>query len=465
MRRRAQLCVLALLAACTTGQTAGTNPSSTTTIPAEARSGGDATVFDVSSNAFGLAIPSLTSLERRAFAVGNNFFNDNWVTAPASTDGRDGLGPLFNAQSCSSCHFHDGRGQPPENDEDPERGMLLRLSVPGVGPHGEPRPDPAYGGQLQDRAINGVLPEGMIQILEKLVDHTYPDGATVTLSEPTHQIAEPAYGPVTASMFSPRVAPPIHGSGLLEAVPEEEILAAADPGDADGDGVSGRPNRVWEIATGDSVIGRFGWKANVPTLEQQVASAFEGDIGITSSLFPEQPCTPIERACVQAPTGGDPELDDHKLERVTFYSSTLAVPARRDTDDPVVEEGESLFATVGCTACHRETLHTGDSEIDGLASQVIHPYTDLLLHDMGAGLADGRPEFEASGSEWRTPPLWGIGLTEVVSGHTRFLHDGRARSLEEAILWHGGEAEGARSRFESLTAEQRAALLAFLESL
>ncbi len=303
MRRRAQLCVLALLAACTTGQTAGTSPPSTTTIPAEARSGGDATVFDVSSNAFGLAIPSLTSLERRAFAVGNNFFNDNWVTAPASTDGRDGLGPLFNAQSCSSCHFHDGRGQPPENDEDPERGMLLRLSVPGVGPHGEPRPDPAYGGQLQDRAINGVLPEGMIQILEELIDHTYPDGATVTLSEPTHLIAEPAYGPVTASMFSPRVAPPIHGSGLLEAVPEEEILAAADPADADGDGVSGRPNRVWEIATGDSVIGRFGWKANVPTLEQQVASAFEGDIGITSSLFPQQPCTPTERACVASTYG------------------------------------------------------------------------------------------------------------------------------------------------------------------
>jgi CxxC motif-containing protein (DUF1111 family) len=158
-------------------------------------------------------------------------------------------------------------------------------------------------------------------------------------------------------------------------------------------------------------------------------------------------------------------LDDHKLERVTFYSSALAVPARRDLDDPVVQEGEALFASVGCTACHRETHRTGDAAIEGLASQVIHAYTDLLLHDMGEGLADGRPDFEASGSEWRTPPLWGIGLTEVVSGHTRFLHDGRAHSLEEAILWHGGEADGARTRFEALTAEQRAALLTFLESL
>ncbi len=465
MRRRAQVYLLALLAACTTGQPADTSPPTTTTIPVEARSGGDATVFDTSSSAFGLALPTLSPLERRAFAVGNNFFNDNWVTAPASTDGRDGLGPVFNAQSCSSCHFRDGRGRPPEDDEDPERGMLLRLSVPGVGGHGEPLPDPVYGGQLQDRAINGVLPEGMIRILEELVDHPYPDGTTATLSAPTHLIADPAYGPVTAELFSPRVAPPIHGGGLLEAVTEEEILSAADPRDSDGDGVSGRPNRVWEIATGDRKLGRFGWKANVPTLEQQVASAFEGDIGITSSLFPEQPCTPTQRACVEAPTGGDPELDDNKLERVTFYSSALAVPARRDLDDPVVQEGEALFATVGCTACHRDTLRTGDAAIEGLASQVIHPYTDLLLHDMGEGLADGRPDFEASGSEWRTPPLWGIGLTEVVSGHTRFLHDGRARSLEEAILWHGGEADGARTRFEALTAEQRAALLAFLESL
>ena len=397
MRRRAQVCALALLAACTTGQPADTSPASTTTIPVEARSGGDATVFDVSSNAFGLAIPSLSTLERRAFAVGNNFFNDNWVTAPASTDGRDGLGPLFNAQSCSSCHFRDGRGKPPEDDDDPERGMLVRLSVPGVGPRGEPRPDPVYGGQLQDRAINGVLPEGMIRILEELVDHTYPDGSTATLSAPTHLIVNPAYGPMRATMFSPRVAPPIHGSGLLEAVPEAEILSAADPDDADGDGVSGRPNRVWEIATGEQALGRFGWKANVPTLEQQAASAFVADIGITSSMFPVQPCTPTERACAAAPTGGEPELDDHKLERVTFYTSTLAVPARRDIDDPAVQDGEDLFATVGCTACHRDTLRTGDSDDRGPGVA-----GDPSLHRSAAarhGRRSGRPATRVRG-EW-----------------------------------------------------------------
>ena len=326
-----------------------------------------------------------------AFAVGNNFFNDNWVTAPASTDGRDGLGPLFNAQSCSSCHFRDGRGKPPEDDDDPERGMLVRVSVPGVGPHGEPRPDPVYGGQLQDRAINGVLPEGMIRILEELVDHTYPDGSTATLSAPTHLIVNPAYGPMRATMFSPRVAPPIHGVGSSKPCPKRRSCR--------------QPTQMTPTATGYPVVpigcgtslpesrrsvGSDG-RPTFPRSKQQAASAFVADIGITSSMFPEQPCTPTERACAAAPTGGEPELDDHKLERVTFYTSTLAVPARRDIDDPAVQEGEDLFATVGCTACHRDTLRTGDSEIEGLASQVIHPYTDLLLHDMGDGLADGDP--------------------------------------------------------------------------
>ena len=218
------------------------------------------------------------------------------------------------------------------------------------------------------------------------------------------------------------------------------MLEAADAGDADGDGISGRPNHVVDVASGGTSLGRFGWKANVPTVEQQVAGAFHGDIGITTPLFPEQNCPPEQTACLAAPNGGTPEVDEAKLDRVTFYTRTLAVPARRDAGAPDTAAGEQVFTDLGCSSCHRPQLTTGQSDVAALSNQVIRPYTDLLLHDMGPGLADGRPDGEATGSEWRTTPLWGIGLTETVSRHTRFLHDGRARNLTEAILWHGGEA-------------------------
>jgi len=428
-------------------------------------SGGDATINDSSSNAFSFPIPSLSTDERRDFFVGNSFFNDNWVTAPASTDGRDGLGPLFNAQSCSSCHFRDGRGQPPTSVDDPVRGLLIRLSIPGQSPEGIALPDPTYGDQIQDRSILGVEPEGAIEVEHHDFEVITSEGP-VTLPLPDYAIAQLAYGPLNPDlMMSPRIAPQLPGVGLLEVVPEDDILALADPGDIDGDGISGRPNMVWDFLANEIRLGRFGWKANVPTLLQQNASAFLGDIGITSPLFAETNCTAAEIECLAAPNGGSPEVDDLKLDRVTFYTRTLAVPARRNVEDPVVTEGENLFAEIGCTSCHVATLTTGSSDIPELSNQVIHAYTDLLLHDMGPGLADGRPDFEASGQEWRTPPLWGIGLIETVNGHTRLLHDGRARSMEEAVLWHGGEAETARDGFTSLTADQVDALIAFLESL
>ena len=204
----------------------------------------------------------------------------------------------------------------------------------------------------------------------------------------------------------------------------------------------------------------------MPTVEQQNASAFTGDIGITNRLFPEQPCTPAESECLAKPHGGEPELDDLKLSRVTFYTRTLAVPARRDVRNDEVQKGEQLFRTAGCTSCHVSTQHTGDDgEVPALRRQTIHPFTDLLLHDMGPGLADGRPDNLATGSEWRTPPLWGIGLQSTVTGHTRFLHDGRARNLEEAILWHGGEAKAAQREFVEMPRVDRAALIAYLRSL
>ena len=422
--------------------------------------GGEASIADASGSAFALPIPTLTAQERRAFFVGNSFFNDNWVTAPASTEGRDGLGPLFNAQSCSSCHFRDGRGIPPDDDES-SLGLLLRLSV--IGPDG-PEPDPVLGDQLQDRAIGGLDPEGTIEITYS--DHLVqsPDG-DVVLALPKYSIDLVIDYHTEHLLVSPRLAPQLPGVGLLEAIPEETILSLADPDDIDGDGISGRPHWVADPTTGDRVLGRFGWKAAVPTVRQQNAGAFVGDIGITSALFPNQPCTTEQTECLAAPSGGEPELDEHKLDRVTFYTRTLAVPERRNPDDPRVRRGEALFTDVGCVGCHTPTVETGDVDIPQLSRQIIHPFTDLLLHDMGPGLADHRPDGMATGSEWRTPPLWGIGLIETVNDEARYLHDGRARTLNEAILWHDGEARESRLAYQALSAEDMSALIAFLEDL
>ncbi len=428
--------------------------------------GGDTTAFARNNQAFSLSARNLTNLERRTFEVGDSFFNQNWVTAPASTAARDGLGPTFNAQACSSCHTHDGRGRPPESPDDPTRGLLLRLSIPGTDATGAPLPDPNYGGQLQDRAIRQIPPEGRLILSYTEIPGTYADGQPYTLLSPRYDFEDLAFGPLHSDlMFSPRIAPAVFGAGLLEAIPERVILAQADPEDADDDGISGRSNMVWNWRQGKATLGRFGWKANQPTVEQQVAAAFLGDIGITSPLFPEENCPPIQTSCQSAPNGGAPELPAERLQKITFYNRTLAVPAMRNLDDPQVAQGAQLFLSAGCAACHTPQYVTGESAIPALSHQTIYPYTDLLLHDMGAGLADNRPDFLANGREWRTPPLWGLGLIETVNGHTRLLHDGRARSIAEAILWHGGEGEKARDNFIGLSQEERAALIAFLNSL
>ena len=265
-------------------------------------------------------------------------------------------------------------------------------------------------------------------------------------------------------MISPRLAPQVIGMGLLEAVPAATILAQADPDDSNGDGISGRANEV-PGEDGSPTLGRFGWKAGRATVRQQVAAAFNGDIGITSPLFPEENCPPVQTACREAPNGGTPEVTPSRLDSVDLYARTLAVPALRDATDTQVRRGFKLFEEFGCVSCHLPTLETGPSDIEALAHQVFHPFTDLLLHDMGDGLADGRPEFGAGGREWRTPPLWGLGLLEEVNGFRFLLHDGRARTPAEAILWHGGEAQAAMEAFRDAPAEEREALLRFLESL
>ena len=428
--------------------------------------GGETTAFATNRNAFSFSARNLTNLERRTFEVGDSFFEQNWVTAPASTAARDGLGPTFNAQSCSSCHVLDGRGRPPVDDADPERGLLFRISIPGAAAHGGPLPDPIYGGQLQDRAILTAPAEGRFRIAYDVIHGAYGDGEPYTLLAPRYSFADLAFGPLHPElMVSPRVAPSAFGAGLLEAIAEADILAQADPDDADGDGISGRPNLVWDARRGATALGRFGWKANVPTVEQQVAGAFLGDIGITSPLFPAENCPAAQTDCQTAPHGGSPEIPAHRLAQVVFYNQTLAVPAMRNVDDPQVRQGAALFLQAGCATCHTPRYTTGEHPVAALSHQAILPYTDLLLHDLGAGLADGRPDFLADGREWRTPPLWGIGLIDNVNGHTRLLHDGRARSIAEAILWHDGEGLAAREMFRNMPRAARAALLRFLESL
>jgi CxxC motif-containing protein (DUF1111 family) len=430
-------------------------------------SGGETTVFNDTANAFGQPARNLPLDLRTDFFVGNALFNRDWVIAPASTDGSDGLGPLFNARSCSACHFRDGRGRPPVEPDEAFIGLLIRLSVPGRSPHGGPLGDAAYGDQLNPQAILGVPAEGRPTVEYREVAGAYGDGEPYSLRAPAYAIVDLAFGRLDAAIqISPRAAPFNFGLGLLAAIDETTILARADPDDADGDGISGRPNRVWDQRRQQVVLGRFGWKANQPSVEQQTAAAFLGDIGITSPLFPDQNCTPVQPACAAALNGGDPEIDQHKIDQVTFYSSYLAVPARRDVDDPDVRHGEALFGSIGCASCHVTTLVTGSvPDAAPLSQQRIHPYTDLLLHDMGPDLADDRPDFEANGREWRTPPLWGMGLVNTVNRHTFFLHDGRARGFAEAILWHGGEGEAAREAFRQLPSAERAALLHFLESL
>jgi CxxC motif-containing protein (DUF1111 family) len=431
----------------------------------EVFSGGENTSFNFSPEAFGFAAPNLTFDERITFGVGNSFFNQSWVTAPASTTARDGLGPLFNARNCSSCHFKDGRGRPPLFAGDVSKGLLMRLGIPGVDNQGAALPDPSYGNQFQDLAILGITKEGTLGIQYSPLQVYYDDGNSVTLQKPIYTLTDLGYGPLSGSILkSPRVANQMIGLGLLDAIPESTLVSFSDPTDTNGDGISGRPNYVYDIASNSMKVGRFGWKANQPNIKQQVAAAFAGDLGITSPLFPDENCNPT-LDCDAIPNGGSPEITEENLIKITFYASSLAVPARRNVNDQDVLLGKQLFNNIQCTSCHKTKIQTGSHPIAALANQTIRPYTDLLLHDMGEELADNTPDFEARGNEWRTPPLWGIGLIETVNSHTNLLHDGRARNIEEAILWHGGEATESLNKFKSLSLEERNKLLLFLNTL
>ncbi len=426
--------------------------------PDRSRAGGDMTVDNATNAAFSLPAPNTRDMA--AHMAGDAAFDAEFVSAPAEVN--PGLGPVFSSNSCVSCHPQDGRGRPTTTG-DAISMLLLRLSIPGEGLRGGPNPVPGYGVQLGDRALFGTIPEGRISVSYTEHVETLAGGEIVTLRKPEYTITD-AYNAFPSDlMISPRIPPPVFGLGLLEAVTEAEIIARTNESDSDGDGISGRPNYVWSEVHQRMMIGRFGWKANAATLRDQAAGAYNQDIGITNPVLQQ------ENMIGQPQHDGysdDPEINDTILSEVTFYLQTLAVPAPRHLDNHTVRRGEKLFGDIGCASCHTPTMQTGSSgDVPEARNQTFHPFTDLLLHDMGEGLADGRPDFGASGREWRTAPLWGIGLTRIVNGHEFFLHDGRARGLLEAIMWHGGEADSTRERFRALSKTDREALIMFLESL
>lgn len=454
--------------------------------PLGEKTGGATTVYANGRQAFSFPAANLGDDEHTRFVIGNSFFKRNWVEAPASTGVRDGLGPHFIARSCGGCHVLDGRGEPPAPRKpgtsavpDPAVALLLRLSVPGTP---EPRqgvvPEPVYGDQFNNAAVQGVQPEGEVVIGHRPRPGRFDDGTRYVLQEPIYSFRGLAYGPMRADVLvGPRIAPQLIGVGLLEAIPEAEILRnaaeqAALAGPLAG-AIKGVPNRVWDAYAEREMLGRFGWKANAATIAHQTAGAFHGDIGITSRWFPEETCTPAQADCAAAPRGAKgeaPEIDDKTLDDVVFYQAVLAPPARRAPRDAQVLRGQRLFAQAQCAQCHRPSYVTAAPPFPRLSSPVLQgqriwPYTDLLLHDMGEALADGRPDFGASGRQWKTPPLWGIGLFKDVNSHTRLLHDGRARGVLEAVLWHGGEAEASKKVVLQMKKTEREALVRFVESL
>lgn len=470
---------LARVRTVTTPTTDFSKPETFETNPA----GKGTTRFSVNQDSFSHLLDNLNFEQEEQFKLGNALFRKIWVSSPSSTQASDGLGPLFNARGCQSCHIKDGRGHPPFAGQAENVSMFLRLSVPPKDPDtrtaldgviaGEVG-DPTYGTQLQDFAVPGLAAEGRMVIDYTDLPVMLGDGTVVTLRHPKYSVADLAYGPLADDvMLSPRLANPMIGLGLVEQIPAEDILANADPEDANGDGISGRPN--WTVApeTNTVALGRFGWKAGMASIRSQSAAAFAGDIGISTPLVdhPHGDCTENQPACLALPTGeqarlGPSEAPDPVLDLVTFYAQTLGVPERRDVGIETVLKGKEAFYTAGCASCHVPKFVTSKAaENPAHRFQLIWPYADFLLHDMGDGLADHRPEGKATGLEWRTPPLWGIGLTQTVSGHTFYLHDGRARNLTEAILWHGGEAQASRDAFAKMTADQRTALLEFLGSL
>ncbi len=429
---------------------------------------GAGTTSDLSMEAFSHPLSGTRGQDRRDFVVGNSFFQSVWVTSPASANLRDGLGPTFNAVSCSSCHLKDGRGRGlPDDDGKVDISLLFRLRVKNAD--GSVSPTENYGSQFNPRGVMGVPGEGKAFVNFETHTGQFSDGIFFELKRPKYSFLNLAFGAFEKNtIFSPRVGPQMIGLGLIENIDEEDILSKADPFDLNKDGISGRPNTVYSLVEQRHVLGRFGWKASVSSLLEQNAGAFHGDIGITSYLHPEEDCPIIQIDCIAKKTQND--ISEDLLGKVTLYTQLLAVPMRRNMNSQNVQNGKRIFNQIGCLDCHTPSYITGkNSRFEILNNQTIYPYSDFLLHDMGNDLADDIGEFkneeDAGTREWRTPPLWGIGLFKLVNGHTRYMHDGRARNISEAILWHGGEALFAKNNYLKISINQRADLIEFLNSL
>lgn len=417
--------------------------------------GGETTVFIADGTAFENPSANLTAAQIDDHDAGDEEFDVEFDLAGTATS--PGLGPRFNHNQCSACHPADGRADFPIDLAAPG-GLLYRVSM-GNDPNTGPIAVPNYGKQAQNQSIPGIAPEFDYKVEWEEITETLADGTVVDLHKPTFTYENP-YSPITSDIqISPRIGPPVIGLGLLEAIPENDILALADETDQDGDNISGKANYVINPENGMRELGRFGWKANTSTLKVQTAAAYNDDMGITSDIFPMDE--------VNDGFPDDPEISAEVVRLVTFYTQTLAVPAPRNIEDESVRKGAAIFESIQCASCHVPKQRTLEASIDALANQTIWPYTDMLLHDMGEGLSDNRADFLATETEWKTRPLWGIGLTGLVSenGNTHLLHDGRARSIMEAILWHGGEAQPSKDKFKILNTEEREDLLAFINSL
>jgi CxxC motif-containing protein (DUF1111 family) len=486
------------------------------------------TTGNQSSFGFDTPAPNLSDADLTTHLVGDGEFEAAFITAPSMDFPLlDGVGPVFNNNACANCHARDGRANYTSTalnaapgtwtKLDSQAGIFLRISVnaadgactpEAANDYCTPQPVPGFAAQLFHRGVLGARPDspftGLADVYVSFETRPlqYGDGTPVTLYKPVFQIRNPydnpgeLPGPTPTSRLlqadvatSPRMGLPMFGLGLLEAVPEADILALADPDDLDGDGISGRPNWVLDPVKkyqGDAEprsLGRFGWKASTPSVLAQGAGAYRNDMGVTNYLFPQESIagTPLHTTYLASHPGDDGqaatghEVGEEVVKQVMFYANTLAVPARRNVHDVDVRRGAALFASAACAKCHHPDFTTGSHPgifgpagtvpVAAVQGQRIYPFTDMLLHDMGEDLADHRTDFAASGREWRTRPLWGIGLTKTVNPLAGFLHDGRARTLEEAILWHGGEAEKSRETFRTMSAADRAALVAFLMSL
>lgn len=393
-------------------------------------------------------------VDRLDIAIGKALFRRAWVPAPASTGADDGLGPLFDARSCAACHPAEGRAPARSEDGTAGRGMVLVIARPdGSG-------DPVYGHRFQIDAVPGIAAEGVIG----MDDTPLPDGRIARAPRPDKL----GYGPLDAtSGLSLRVAPDLHGRGALAQVPDAALLAIAAEQARGQEGVSGRARKI-QLADGSTALGRFGWKAAQPDLARQSAEAFFLDIGLSNPFHPEPwgDCTPAQAACRAAPHGAAvraagaaetaPEIGAPVLDRVVAFVAALPQPEPEPRTPAERAEGQRLFAATGCATCHRPALPTAGG---GTARM----FTDLLLHDMGPGLADTMPEPGAAASEWRTAPL--AGVSDALTRKTGLLHDGRARTIDEAVAWHDGEAASARRRFDALTGPQKAALVRYVNSL